>query len=96
MKERNINQKALAEIANVSKSVISDWLKSDSSPHNLNAVLRLCKSLQIDFQWLTTGEHSAPNLKEISLSELFDLSDEPEFTGIFQIEMKRLKRKKVD
>jgi transcriptional regulator with XRE-family HTH domain len=93
LQERNLSQKAVAEIANISPSVVSDWLKGNQ-PHDLNALLTICQAIKCDFQWLVTGVHSKPNLKDISLAEIFDIEDEPSASGLFQIEAKRLTRKK--
>jgi transcriptional regulator with XRE-family HTH domain len=93
LKERGLTQKSLASIAGVSPSTMNEYLNGNQ-PQNMSAVLKICESLQVDFQWLLTGENSRSNLKDISLAELFDMADEPDFSGIFQIELKRLKRKK--
>lgn len=93
LKERKLTQKACAEIVGCRPSVINDWL-SGAQPHDLSSVLRLCQSLKVDFQWLVTGEHSKPSIKEVSLNELFDIEDEPSVSGLYQIEAKRLRRKK--
>lgn len=93
LKDRGLSQKAVAELGNISVSTLSDWL-AGNQPHDLNALLKICQALKVDFQWLVTGQSSIPNLKDITLSELFDVSDEPDFEGVFQISMKRLKRKK--
>lgn len=93
LKERKLTQRAIAEIAGVNPSVVNEWLNGNT-PNSMDAVLRISESLNVDFQWLLTGENSRTNLKDISLSELFEMEDEPSFSGVFQIEMKRLKRKK--
>jgi transcriptional regulator with XRE-family HTH domain len=92
LKERNLSQKAVAEIANISASVCSDWLKGNQ-PHDLTAVLKICQALKVDFQWLVTGENSRPDLKDVSLAEIFDLEENPSFEGVFQISVKKLTRK---
>jgi transcriptional regulator with XRE-family HTH domain len=93
LKQRNLSQKAVGEIAGVAPSVISDWL-AGAIPQDLNALMKICQALNCDFQFLLTGIHSRPDVKDISLSELFDVSDVPDFEGVFQIQMKRLTRKK--
>lgn len=93
LKQRNLSQKAVAEIAGVSPSVVSDWLKGNQ-PHDLNAVLKICLAIGIDFQYLVTGVHSRPDIKDLPLSEVFDFDEESTFSGIYQIELKKLTRKK--
>lgn len=93
LRERAITQKAAAEIAGVSVSVINSWL-SGVIPQDLNAVLRLSTALNADFQHMLTGEHNKFAPKDLSLNEIFDVQDDPAFSGIFMIEAKKLKRKK--
>lgn len=93
LKERKLTQKVLADIAGVSPSTMNEYLNGNQ-PQSMEAVLKISESLKVDFQWLLTGENSRSNLKDMSLAELFDMEDEPSFSGVFQIEMKRLKRKK--
>lgn len=93
LEERGISQRTAAEIAGVNSATVNQWL-SGSQPNDPMAVLRLCKGHKCDFQWLLTGsspERSNPS--EIGLTELFDIQNEPDFSGIFMIEAKRLKRR---
>lgn len=55
LEERGISQRAAAEIAGVNSATINQWL-SGSQPNDSMAVLKLCKGLRCDFQWLLTGE----------------------------------------
>ena len=92
MHDRGLSAKAVAELAEVSPSVVQDWL-SGSVPHNLNSVAKLSNAIKSDFQWLLTGEHGKVNVKEMSLSELFEIEPDPSFSGIFMLEAKRLKKR---
>lgn len=92
VKERGITQKTLAEIAGVNRSVINSWL-SGVVPQDLNAVLKISKSLKLDFQYLLTGEHSNFSPKDLQISEIFDVEIDPDFSGIFMLEAKRLRKK---
>lgn len=93
LSERDISQRAAAEIAGVNSATINQWL-SGSQPNDPMAVLKLCKALRCDFQWLLTGNSAERiNLAEIGLSELFDIQPEADFSGIFMIDAKRLKRR---
>lgn len=92
LEERKLSQRAAAELAGVRPSVINDWL-AGGNPLNLDAVLKLCVALKADFQWLLTGTQSDTNRQDISMSELFESTDEPALSGLFLIEAKRLKRK---
>ena len=92
LKERGLSQRAAAEIAGVSVTTINDWL-SGTSPANLEAVLKLCRALKTEFQWMLTGTRDSVDTKDLTLSEIFDIQDDPAFSGIFKIEAKRLKRR---
>jgi len=90
--ERAISQRGAAELAGVQVSVINGWL-TDSIPHDLSAVQKLCRGLKVDFEWLLTGERSKLNMGDVPLSEIFDVTDEPDFNGIFEVSARRLRRK---
>ncbi|HEX7673144.1 MAG TPA: helix-turn-helix transcriptional regulator [Bdellovibrio sp.] len=92
LEERSISIRGAAEICGVNQAMIHSWING-AMPHDPMAVLRLCKALKCDYQWLMTGTHPETKAQEMSLKELFDLEDEPAFSGIFQIEAKRLTRK---
>lgn len=92
--ERDISQRAAAEIAGISVSTINDWL-AGSTPKSMDAVLKLAKGLNCDFQWLLTGEASLKSESEnLNLSQLFSIEDEPSLSGLFMVELKRLTRRK--
>lgn len=90
--ERGINQKSAADIMGISVSVVHDWLQG-TYPNDPMPLLKLCKAINCDFQWLLTGQRSTPIATD-NLQEIFDIEDEPDFSGIFKIEAKRLKVKK--
>jgi transcriptional regulator with XRE-family HTH domain len=90
--ERGISQRGAAEIMGVSVTVVHDWLQG-SYPNDPNAVLKFCKAIGCDFQWMLTGEDSSPHQIQSNLSQFFDIEDDPMFSGIFKIEAKRLKKK---
>ncbi|MEK6627204.1 MAG: helix-turn-helix transcriptional regulator [Bdellovibrionota bacterium] len=92
--ERGISQTAAASIAGVSPPTVNDWLHASAAPNNLIAVQKLCRAMNCDFEWLLTGSQSKVDLKEIALTELFESEPDPSFSGIFQIEAKRLRVKK--
>lgn len=97
LEERNINQKQAAILAEISNSVLSDWLCNTGSPQDLTSVAKLAKSLNVDFQWLLTGiKSSTSSIDNASLGDIFNIEDESMFTGIFRIEAKRLTRKKIN
>lgn len=94
LKDRGITQRQAAALCSVAPSVINQWT-SGSQPLDLGAVLTLSKALGISFQFLLTGEEPGPAPKpvaEIPLDELFEESP-TEFSGIYRIEAKRLRRK---
>lgn len=90
--ERELAQRAAAEIAGVAPAVLNDWL-SGAVPADHLAVQRLAKGLGCSFEWLLTGTEGRSDFKNISMSELFDIEDDASFSGIFQISAKRLRRK---
>ncbi len=91
---RDLSQRAAAEIAGVSVSTLNDWL-TGSAPKNMEAVLKLAKGLNCDFQWLLTGEASQKSETEnLNLSQIFSIEDEPSLSGLFMVELKRLTRRK--
>lgn len=90
--ERGLTQRGAAEIAGVHVAVLNEWLQG-ASPADHVAVMKLCTGLRVDFQWLLTGVHSNPDLSKTSLAELFDIEPDPDFSGLFLLEAKRLKRK---
>lgn len=92
--ERGLSQTAAASIAGVSPTVLNDWLHSTSVPNNLLAIQRLCRAINCDFEFLLTGSQTKLNLKEIALTELFESEADLSFSGIFQIEAKRLRVRK--
>lgn len=93
--ERGLSQKSAAEIMGVSVSVVNDWLQG-VQPHNHGALLKLCRAVNCDFQWLLTGERSQAVTGTSNLHEFFDVQDEPMFSGMFVLEAKRLKIKKAE
>lgn len=92
LKSRGISQRAAAELISVNPSVIHDWC-SGAIPRDLQAVAKLCKALSVDFQWLLTGEQSPKVEQNKSLEDFFEVEEDSSFSGIFQIEAKRLRRK---
>lgn len=92
--ERALSQTAAATIAGVSPATLNDWLHSTAVPNDLISIQRLCRALNCDFEWLLTGSQSKINIKEIALAELFESESDPSFSGIFQIEAKRLRIKR--
>ena len=91
LKERGITQRGAAEVMGISVAVVHDWLQG-AYPNDPNAVLKFCKAIGCDFQWLLTGERSLSS-KASPISEVFETQDEPSFSGIFMIEAKRLKKR---
>lgn len=92
--ERGISQTAAASIAGVSPATLNDWLHASAVPNNLISIQKLCRAMNCDFEWLLTGSQSKVDFKEIALTELFESESDPSFSGIFQIEAKRLRVKK--
>lgn len=95
LEERSITQKAAAELAAVPASTVGDWL-SGVHPTDALAVQRLCRALRCDFEWLLTGAKGPSDLSGIPISEIFDVTDEPTFSGFFEISARRLRKRGAD
>lgn len=93
LKDRGISQRAAAELAGVNPSVVNDWCNG-AVPRDLKAVSKLCKALSTDFEWILTGEASEQRKYDPKLEDFFEVEKDSSFSGIFQIEAKKLKRKK--
>lgn len=89
LKEKKCSHRKAAEIAGVAPSVISNWT-AGSTPNNLAALLRLTEALGADFQFILTGIRSDA-VPIHRLGEIFEVEDQPNLTGIFQMEIRRLK-----
>lgn len=105
MLDHNLSLDAVAKICGVSKSVVFDWTQG-AIPQDFSKILKLCKACEVDFQWLMTGERptrehpsSAPQKKHFSLDDIcldpsVMVDADPEFSGIFLVEMKRIRKRK--
>ena len=92
LKEKGMTLRQAAKIAGVNPATLHSW-EHGGAAQDLNAVLKLCQELKIDFQWLLTGTSGSADLRDATISQLFDMENDPTFTGLFMIEAKRLKRK---
>lgn len=91
MNERDLSIGAIAEMAGVSRSVVQSWT-SKANPHDLHAVAKLAKALDMGFKELLLGETEETSFSEISAKDLFDEQDF--FDGICRIKIQRLVPKK--
>lgn len=87
MDERSLTVRAIAEMAGVNSSVVQSWI-SKAVPHDLEAVARLAKALNIGFKELLLGE---PEMAE-SPEMMFDAEDW--FEGLCKVSIQRLVPKK--
>lgn len=92
LKERGLSIRKAAEICGVAPSVVSQWT-SGSQPTDTRPLLKLCSHLGADFQNLLTGVPSA-GVRMTNLSEMFDIENSHELSGIFLIEVKKLRQKR--
>lgn len=92
MQEKGISQRSLAKLAGIKLSTLNDWL-AGANPSDLKAVAEICKVLKVDFEYLLLGSRASIPLREKSLTELFDIETDPQFSGLFLIEAKRLRKK---
>ncbi len=93
MEERGLSARALAKMTNIKASTLGDWL-AGATPTDLVAVAEVARILKIDFQVLLLGSRPEIGTAEKSIHDIFEIEDSPEFSGIFLIEAKRLKRRK--
>ena len=93
LEDRKLSAKAGAEITGVAKSVFHGWMNGVQC-NDPGALLRLCETLKVDFQWLLTGTHGKLQPGDLTLNEIFDVEDDAALSGVFLVEAKRLKRKK--
>ncbi len=91
MKERGLSVGAIAEMAGVSRSVVQSWT-ANANPHDLQAVAKLAKALNIGFKELLLGEPESRDFENLTLSDLF--SEQELFEGICRIKIERLVPKK--
>ena len=95
LEERAISQRKAAELAEVSTSTFNDWL-AGAAPSDFEAIQRLCRALNADFEFLLTGQKGRADFANIPLAEVFDIQDEPDFSGFFEITARRLRKKGGD
>ena len=95
LEERGLSIRGAAEIMGCNPAMVHSYLQG-TQPHDSLAVLKLCRALKCDYQWLMTGTHPETTVSEMSLKEIFEMESDPAFSGIFQIEAKRLKRRSDD
>ena len=86
LREKELTLRKAASIAGVAPSVMDSW-SSGASPTDLNAVKRLCDSMEISFTWLLTGDHEKGSTPP-ALSEWFQ--ETPYFDGFARIRIDRL------
>lgn len=86
MADRGLTVRAVAEMAGVSGSVVQSWLNK-ANPHDLQAVARLAKALNMSFKELLLGERDSFQ-SEVTLEQLFEEQDW--FEGICRIKLQRL------
>ena len=91
MIDRGLSIGAIAEMAGVSRSVVQSWTYK-ANPHDLQAVAKLAKALNISFKELLLGEVDKESIKHISAADFFDESEM--FEGICKISIQRLTPKK--
>lgn len=91
MDERGLSIGAIAEMAGVSRSVVQSW-SSQANPHDLQAVSKLAKALDISFKELLLGESESENSTTKSIDDIFE--EKEFFEGICKINIQRLVPKK--
>jgi len=87
MSERGLTVRAVGEMAGVSSSVCQSWLNA-SNPHDLQAVGRLAKALNMEFKELLLGEAELRAPGGVDVEGLFEEKDL--FDGLCKVSIKRL------
>jgi len=87
MEERDLSIGAIAEMAGVSRSVVQSWT-SNANPHDLQAVAKLAKALNMGFKELLLGENEDRDVDGLSLKDLFE--EQEFFEGICRVRIERL------
>lgn len=93
MEERGLSVRALAEMASVSPSVVQSWL-SKANPHDLRAVARLAKALNLSFKELLLGENEQVSVREATLVDVFE--EHEFFEGVCRVTIRKLVPKKIE
>ena len=83
MKSRNLRIQDVADMAQVSKSVVHAWT-TGTSPRDLLAVRRLSDALQIQFSELVFGETETLGM------EMMSTDDVPFFDGYCRLRIERV------
>lgn len=91
MEDRDLSVRAIAEMAGVRPSVVQSWISS-ANPHDLQAVSKLAKALNIEFKKLLLGESDAELKGANSISDIFE--EKEFFEGICKVSIQRLVPKK--
>jgi transcriptional regulator with XRE-family HTH domain len=86
MKERALTIRQVGDLANVTSSVVQNWLEG-KNPHDLKSVSRLSTALGVSFKSLLLGE-ADDNTKPRSISEIYEEQDW--FDGLAKVTIKRL------
>lgn len=87
--QRDLSAKQAALLAGVPASTLSQWL-GGSMPLDMESVYRFCQATGTDFQWLLVNKTEP---LKASIEDVFEYAEEPSISGIFIVELKRLKPK---
>jgi transcriptional regulator with XRE-family HTH domain len=91
MDERGLSIGAIAEMAGVSRSVVQSWT-AQANPHDLQAVARLAKALNLSFKELLLGESDQKTAESLTVGDMFE--EKEFFEGICKVSIQRLVPKK--
>lgn len=91
MDERELSVRAIAEMSGVSPSVVQSWT-SNANPHDLQAVARLAKALNLSFKELLLGESDQKTAEALTVGDMFE--EKEFFEGICKVSIQRLVPKK--
>jgi len=84
MDERRLTVREVAALAAINRSVVQSWI-SNANPHDLAAVARLAKGLNVGFKELLLGEP-----EDTALDALVVANQEILFDGIYHLSIKKI------
>jgi transcriptional regulator with XRE-family HTH domain len=88
IEERDLTFKDIASMSEVSQSTVFGWANG-ASPNNIAVIHKLSKKLNVDFQWLLTGESSSKDFTGVTPEDFYD-EDYLETEGIYKVKLYKL------
>lgn len=96
LKQNSLSQREAAKLAKVSASTLNSWTAGRIPSTSLDGAHRLATALGVDFAWLLLGiEPLQQEQKRQSIYDVLEIAEdsEPVVSGIYAIELKRVRLK---